>query len=71
MTPDPDPGWQSLRHRESREWASEALGDPRQVYARDSEASAGDSLVYLGEGKAEQFRSAAKSRRLVCPVSGL
>ena len=56
-------------HLVYREWASEALGEERQVYAR-STASADGPLVFLPEGQAEQFRDAARSHELVCPVPG-
>ena len=31
------PGWEATTHLAYREWASEALGDERQVYARSTD----------------------------------
>jgi hypothetical protein len=52
-----------------REWASEALGDERQVYAR-STVSSSAPLAFLPDGTAEDFREAARRGELVCPVPG-
>ena len=62
-------GWEATTHVAYREWATEALGDERQVYAR-STAGEGVELVFMPEGAAEQFRAAAQAGRLVCPVPG-
>ena len=59
-----------MRHSEFREWASAALGDPRQVYAREAGAPLEDPLVFMPDGEALRFREAAKSGALVCPVPG-
>jgi hypothetical protein len=56
-------------HPVYREWASEALGDERQVYAR-STVSSSDALVFLPEGAAEDLREAARRGEPVCPVPG-
>ena len=63
------PGWGARTHVAYREWAHEALGDDRQVYAR-STTSASAELVFLPEGGADEFRDAAQSGQLVCPVRG-
>jgi len=63
------PGWEATSHLAYREWANEALGDERQVYAR-STAGEGGELVFMPEGGAEEFRAAAQAGRLVCPVPG-
>ena len=63
------PGWEATTHLAYREWANEALGDERQVYAR-STAGEGGELVFMPEGGAEEFRAAAQAGRLVCPVPG-
>jgi hypothetical protein len=63
------PGWEATTHVAYREWAIEALGDERQVYARSTEAEGGE-LVFMPEGGAEEFRAAAQAGRLVCPVPG-
>jgi len=62
-------GWEATTHLAYRDWASEALGDERQVYARSTEGKGGE-LVFMPEGDAEQFRAAAQAGRLVCPVPG-
>ena len=62
-------GWEATTHLAYREWASEALGDERQVYARSTEGKGGE-LVFMPEGDAERFRAAAQAGRLVCPVPG-
>lgn len=59
-----------MRHSEFREWATAALGDPRQVYARQADAPLGDPLVFMPDGKAELFREDAQSGALICPVPG-
>lgn len=59
-----------MRHSEFREWASVALGDPRQVYARDRGASDDAPLVFMPDGEALRFRPAARTGALVCPVPG-
>jgi hypothetical protein len=56
-------------HLAYREWASEALGDERQVYARSTNAEDGE-LVFLPDGAADRFRAAAQAGELVCPVPG-
>jgi hypothetical protein len=61
--------WDATSHLGYREWASAALGDERQVYAR-STTSAAESLFFLPDGAAEQFRNAARRAELVCPVPG-
>ena len=61
-------GGQAKGHDEFREWAAAALGDPRQVYARKAGASSDDPLVFMPDGEAPQFRDAAKSGALICPV---
>lgn len=58
-----------VSHPIYREWASEALGDERQVYAR-STLSSSDALVFLPDGAAEDFRETARRGELVCPVPG-
>jgi len=63
------PGWEATTHLAYREWASEALGDERQVYARSTQGEGGE-LVFMPGGDAERFRAAAQSGRLVCPVPG-
>jgi hypothetical protein len=68
-TGDRAPRWQETSHTGYREWATEALGDERQVYAR-STTSAERELVFLPDGAADEFREAAWSGRLVCPVPG-
>jgi hypothetical protein len=68
-------GWErdglrgATSHPTYREWASEALGDERQVYAR-STVSPSRSLVFLPHGAAEDFREAARRGELACPVPG-
>lgn len=57
-----------MGHREYREWAETALGDQRQIYARKADASPSDPLVFMPDGEAQQFRAAAKSGTLICPV---
>lgn len=59
-----------MRHSEFREWASAALGDPRQVYARRRDALPDDPLVFMPDGEALRFRETAKSGALICPVPG-
>jgi len=59
-----------MRHSEFREWANAALGDPRQVYAREAGAPLDDPLVFMPDGAALQFREAAQSGDLICPVPG-
>src|SRR3954470_19136132 len=61
--------WEPSSHVGYREWATEALGDERQVYARSTSSTAGD-LVFLPDGAADAFREAAQSGQLVCPVPG-
>jgi hypothetical protein len=61
--------WGANTHFDYKEWAFEALGDERQVYAR-STGPAQRELVLLPDGEAEQFRAAAQSGELVCPVPG-
>jgi hypothetical protein len=63
------PSWRAASHFDYRDWAAEALGDERQVYARSS-GSRERELVFLPDGEAERFRSAAQSGALVCPVPG-
>ena len=63
------PGWEATTHLAYREWATEALGDERQVYARSTTGEGGE-LVFMPEGAAERFRAAAQAGRLVCPVPG-
>lgn len=58
-----------MRHSEFREWAKAELGDRRQVYAREADAAV-DDLVFMPDGKATEFREAAKSGVLICPVPG-
>jgi hypothetical protein len=62
-------GWGASSHVGYREWASAALGDERQVYARSTAAADGE-LVFLPDGAADEFREAAQSGELVCPVPG-
>lgn len=59
-----------MRHSEFREWAAAALDDPRQVYAREADATPEDPLVFMPDGEALQFREAARSGALICPVPG-
>lgn len=47
-----------------------ALGDTRQVYAREADASPEDRLVFMPDGAALRFREAARSGALICPVPG-
>lgn len=61
-------GGEATTHLAYREWASEALGDERQVYPRST--ASGGGLVFLPDGAAERFRAAAQAGRLVCPVPG-
>ena len=63
------PGGEATTHVAYREWASEALGEERQVYARSTQVERGE-LVFMPEGAAERFRAAAQAGRLVCPVPG-
>ena len=63
------PGWEATTHLAYREWASEALGDERQVYARSTKAEDGE-LVFLPDDAADRFRAAAQAGELVCPVPG-
>src|SRR4051812_30890526 len=65
----PPTGWGASTHVGYREWASDALGDERQVYARSTSSPAGD-LVFVADGAADDFRAAAQSGKLVCPVPG-
>ena len=60
---------QAISHPVYREWASEALGDERQVYAR-STMSSSEALVFLPQGAADHFRGAARRHELICPVPG-
>jgi hypothetical protein len=64
------PGREATTHLAYREWASEALGDERQVYARSTKATEDDELVFLPDGAADRFRAAAQAGELVCPVPG-
>jgi len=57
-------------HARYREWAIEALGDKRQVYARSTTSGPAAPLVLLPPGAATEFREAARSGELVCPVPG-
>lgn len=59
-----------MHHSEFREWARVALGDTRQVYAREAKAPPYDPLVYMPDGAALRFREAAQSGVLICPVPG-
>ena len=59
-----------MRHVDYREWAEEALGERRQVYARDIREPAGAPLVFMPDREAEQFRADARAGKLVCPVPG-
>jgi hypothetical protein len=61
--------WEPSSHVSYREWATEALGDERQIYARSTTSSKRE-LVFLPDGAAESFREAARSGHLVCPVPG-
>ena len=63
-------GEQAMRHSEFREWARAALGDPRQVYARNADAPLEDPLVFMPDGEALRFRQRARSGSLICPVPG-
>lgn len=63
------PEREATTHVAYRDWAIEALGDERQVYARSTETESGE-LVFMPEGAAEQFRAPAQAGRLVCPVPG-
>jgi hypothetical protein len=58
----------AISHPTYRDWASEALGDERQVYARSMLPSA--NLVFLPDGAADLFREAARRQELICPVPG-
>lgn len=65
------PDWaHSMRHSEFREWSNAALGDPRQVYARQADASSDAPLVFMPDGQAEAFRCQAQAGTLICPVPG-
>lgn len=59
-----------MRHSEFREWAEAALGDPRQVYAREKDAPSDAPLVFMPDGQAEAFRDRAQAGELICPVPG-
>lgn len=59
---------QAMRHDEFREWAEAELGDARQVYAREAGAPLDHPLVFMPDGEALEFREAAKSGALICPV---
>lgn len=65
---DPAFGGQARWHNAFREWAQAELGDPRQVYARRASAPPEERLVFMPDGEARQFREAAKSGALICPV---
>lgn len=64
----PEDGSAAISHPTYREWASETLGDERQVYARSTSPAA--ALVFLPDGAADLFREAARRHELVCPVPG-
>ena len=51
----------------TRDWASEALRDERQVHARSTTSPDG-KLVLLADGAAEELRAVAQAGELVCPV---
>jgi len=57
-------------HAGYREWAIEALGDERQVYAHSTTSGPAAPLVFLPPGAAAEFREAARRGELVCPVPG-
>lgn len=65
----PRPG-DPITHAVWREWTEEALGDRRQIYARDVAAPPGSPLVYMPDRQAPDFRADAQNGRLVCPVPG-
>lgn len=62
-------GWEPSSHVSYREWATEALGDERQIYAR-STTSPERKLIFLPDGESESYREAARAGELVCPVPG-
>jgi hypothetical protein len=64
------PAWRALRHADYRAWAEEALGDYRQVYARDPHEPSDAPLTFMPEGGAEALRAPAHLGRLICPVPG-
>lgn len=71
MTPEqPHDSPPPLTHKDWGEWTEEALGDRRQVYARDTTAPADAPLVYMPDHHAEEFRPRAQAGLLVCPVPG-
>lgn len=59
-----------MRHSEFREWARAELGDSRQIYAREADAPLYHPLVFMPDDAAQEFREAAKSGALICPVPG-
>lgn len=59
-----------MPHSEFREWARSELGDSRQIYAREADAPLDHPLVFMPDGAAEEFREAARSGALICPVPG-
>jgi hypothetical protein len=60
-----DNRWRPMRHEEFYKWSEDRLADPRQVYALDTRT---DELIWMPDGRADDFRARAKARELVCPV---
>jgi hypothetical protein len=59
-----------MRHVDYREWASEALDDRRQVYARDVRERDDAPLRFMAPGEAVLLRGDARAGRLICPLPG-
>ncbi|HEY3759109.1 MAG TPA: hypothetical protein VGL37_05070 [Solirubrobacteraceae bacterium] len=63
--------WHAVPHSTFfTEWARLALGDTRQVYARDRRQPEDAPLVYMPENEAHSLRAAARAGHLICPVPG-
>jgi hypothetical protein len=57
----------SVRHSKEELQAFAATKETRQLWARDVET---DGIVYLEEGRADDFRDGCSSGRYICPIEG-
>jgi hypothetical protein len=68
--PQVSSGALAMRHVDYRAWAQEALGETRQVYARDPRQLPSAPMVFMADGEAETLRAVTQAGNLVCPVPG-